>query len=75
MFYAREKYAKENKIPRNEIQRWGEWRMIIFLTSFLSILSLTVSVLTYLGFDEPIWFISSLFIGGVLNPNGTLKNA
>ena len=74
MFSAREKYAREDKIPRIEIKRWAEWRMIIYLSSFLSIMTITVSILSVTGVDHSMWWISSFFIGGVLEPSGKLKS-
>lgn len=73
MFNAREKYAREDKIPRIEIQRWAEWKMILYLSSFLAIMSITVTVLSVTGIDHSYWFISTFFIGGVLDYDGKLK--
>ena len=73
MFEAREKYSKENKIPRIEIQRWSEWRMIILLSSFLGSITVLVTILVLFDFDKTMWFISSFYIGGFLNHDGIMK--
>ena len=47
--------------------------MIILLSSFLGSLTILVTILVYFKFDKTMWFISSFYIGGFMNQDGTMK--
>ena len=74
MFKAREKYAREERIPREEIQKWNEVRMLIILAISISLYTL-LSIIVIFCIQDNSYFIASFWIGGVFTETGRFKAA
>ena len=73
MFLAREKYVQEERIPRDQIQKWGEIRMLWIL--FASIVVYTVLTVAYIyNFPDHSFLIASFWIGGLFGEGGTFRS-
>ena len=73
MFLAREKYVQEERIPRDQIQKWGEIRMLWIL--FASIVVYTTLTVGYIyHFPDHSFLIASFWIGGLFRQDGTFRS-
>ena len=76
MFKARETYVKEERIPREQIQKWNETRMLVILTCIMCVWCaiLISSLILGYGTDSTV-FIDRFWIMGLFERNGTFKSA
>lgn len=67
MFEVREKYMKFKKVPRNDISKWNEKRVIKFFMSFLVIYFICIGIFHHF---YKFGLIAGFNVGSLFKENG-----